>query len=147
MKKLLAAVTVLAVSTAQADGVGDACAFSAPICQPAALHPAPGPLGVQDRATPACVVPACADMNQQLQRNVVRVPREDVRPHAVDRVRDQVEFRLQVLHRHLQWRGGLRLMELSVGGGDVTQTWHMTRERMGVEDDGSGAARVRRRRA
>ena len=40
----------------------------------------------------------------------------------------------------------LTLMELSVGGGDVVATWHRVRERMGVEDDGSGVERVRRLR-
>ena len=40
----------------------------------------------------------------------------------------------------------LTLMELSVGGGDVAETWHATREQLGVEDDGSGAERVRRLR-
>ncbi len=39
------------------------------------------------------------------------------------------------------------LMELSVDGGDVAATWHRVRERMGVEDDGSGAERVRRLRS
>ena len=41
----------------------------------------------------------------------------------------------------------LTLMELSVGGGDVAATWHAIRRRLGVEDDGSGAERVRRLRS
>ena len=60
-----------------------------------------------------------------------------------------IERRIRALRRpdDLDLVDTLTLMELSVGGGDVAATWHATRERLGVEDDGSGAERIRRLRA